>query len=72
MIGTVHNDCPLTGAFVVCVVWMLFMSELYNAYADYLDRMYDESDDLVTVDQFTIPRHIDVNNPIMVEWADVA
>ena len=51
---------------------MLFMSVLYDAYAEYLDRMYDESDDLVTVDRFTIPRHIDVNHSIMIEWADVA
>ena len=48
------------------------ISELSAAYAEYLDRMYDQSDDLITVDQFTIPRHIDVNNPIMVEWADVS
>jgi len=48
------------------------MNELYTAYAQYLDRMYDESDDLVNVDQFTIPRHIDVDNPIMIEWADVS
>ncbi len=48
------------------------MSVLYDAYAEYLDRMYDESDDLVTVDQFTIPREITVDYDKMSEWADVA
>lgn len=47
-------------------------SELSAAYAEYLDRMYDQSDDLVTVDQYTIPRDVDVDNPTMSEWCDVA
>ena len=48
------------------------MNELYDAYSEYLDRMYDQSDDLVTVDQYTIPRDVDINNPTMSEWCDVA
>ena len=48
------------------------MSALYDAYAEYLDRMYDESDDLVTVIENTIPRDINVDFDKMSEWADVA
>ena len=31
------------------------MTELYTLYASYLDRMYDKSDELVLVDEETIP-----------------
>ena len=42
---------------------------LLAAYREYLDRMVDESDDLVVIDQFTIP--MDVNEQLLTEWADV-
>ena len=33
----------------------LYMSELYLAYADYLELMFEASDDLVEVDIDTVP-----------------
>ena len=33
---------------------------LYAAYAEYAERMYDESDDLVSVDMFTVPMDVDI------------
>ena len=41
----------------------------YAAFAEYADRMYDESDDLVTVDVFTVPMDVDMTR--LAEWADV-
>ena len=63
------------GGLFLCVIRLLLImqiSELSAAYAEYLDRMYDQSDDLVTVDQYTIPRDVDVDNATMSEWCDVA
>ena len=45
------------------------MSELYTAYADYLERMLDESDELTLVDEATVPDSI--NWPVLEEWASV-
>ena len=45
------------------------MSELLTAYSEYLERMFVESDELATVDLFTIPTT--VNLPLLQEWADV-
>ena len=45
------------------------MSELITAYAEYLERMFVESDELATVDIFTVPTT--VNLPLLEEWADV-
>ena len=45
------------------------MSELITAYSEYLERMFDESDELATVDLFTVPTT--VNLPVLQEWADV-
>ena len=42
---------------------------LYAAYAEYLDRMVDESDDLVSVDLFTVPMDVDMAR--VSEWADL-
>ena len=47
------------------------MSELSLAYAEYLERMFENSDDLVVVDLFTVPRDVDLNNPVLYEWTDV-
>ena len=45
------------------------MSELTIAYSEYLERMFEESDELATVDIFTVPSN--VNLPLLAEWADV-
>lgn len=42
---------------------------LKSAYAEYLERMLQQSDDLVVVDQFTVPE--DVDTAKLGEWADV-
>ena len=46
------------------------MSALFEAYAEYLERMLDESLDLVAVDEDTVPPDVDLTGPIT-EWADV-
>ena len=45
------------------------MTALMIAYTQYLEDMYAESDDLASVDLFTVPVHI--NLPLLEEWADV-
>ena len=45
------------------------MTELFRAYAQYLERMFQESDDLVLVDQFTVP--LDVDLVRLTEWCDL-
>jgi hypothetical protein len=47
------------------------MSALIEAYAEYLERMFDESLELVLVDESTVPPNVDISGPIS-EWADVA
>ena len=42
---------------------------LYAAYAEYAERMYDQSDDLTPVDLFTVPMDVDITR--LSEWADV-
>ncbi len=44
---------------------------LTHAYREYLDRMIQQSDDLVAVDVFTVPEHIDPDSPTLREWTDV-
>lgn len=39
------------------------------AYTQYLERMVEETDELATVDLFTVPNHISL--PLLQEWADV-
>ena len=63
------GSCPLTGALSTDVVCMMHMSELYVAYAEYLERMLDASDELAFVLEDTVPE--DVNVPVMEEWANV-
>ena len=48
-----------------------YMSALYEAYAEYLDRMFDRSDDLVEVDVDSIPDEVDPSLSWL-EWADFA
>ena len=42
------------------------MTELYTCYASYLDRMIEQSEDLVCIAEETIPS--DVNLPLLEEW----
>ena len=42
------------------------MSELYSAYAEYLERMLDDSDDLTLVDPESVPEGIDLT--LLEEW----
>mgnify|MGYP006883134345 CR=1 FL=1 len=46
------------------------MSALTEAYAEYLERMLEESFDLVNVDESTVPSNVNLDGPIT-EWADV-
>ena len=43
------------------------MNEFYIAYSEYLERMLQQSDELVVVDEETIP--IECNRAVMEEWA---
>ena len=49
----------------------LYMSAFIDAYREYLEQMYQETDDLVTVDLFTVPETVDTEGVIS-EWADVS
>ena len=52
--------------FVVCVCVRLG-SALLEAYREYLEHMLLDSEDLVVVDQFTVPTHVYL--PLLEEWA---
>lgn len=43
---------------------------LLDAYREYLERMINQTDDLVTVDLYTVPSDVDTTGTIS-EWADV-
>ena len=47
------------------------MSAFTEAYAEYLERMYDQSDDLTLIDELTVPLHVNYDNPNLLEWADI-
>ena len=47
------------------------MSAFTEAYAEYLERMYQQSDELTLVDELTVPLHVNYSNPILLEWADI-
>ena len=46
------------------------MSELYISYAEYLERMFEQSDDFACVAEETVPE--DANIPVLEEWAYMA
>ena len=48
------------------------VSELTRVYSEYLERMFENSDDLAVVDLFSVPQHVDLENPVLTEWADLA
>ena len=45
------------------------MNSFFTAYAEYLERMYDESDDLIPLDEDTIPDEFDLDR--IREWGDI-
>lgn len=47
------------------------MSAFTEAYAEYLERMYEQSDELTLVDELTVPQDINRDNPNLLEWADI-
>jgi hypothetical protein len=47
------------------------MSAFIDAYAEYLERMYEQSEDLTPVDVLTVPQTVDADSPTLAEWADV-
>lgn len=61
---------PLPGGISLCAVLLSLMEypALTDAYREYLDRMFDETDDLVEVDQFTVP--LKYNLTALTEFAD--
>lgn len=44
------------------------MSALIEAYREYLDYMYEESEDIQYFDQFTVPLDLDPDSPALQEW----
>jgi hypothetical protein len=46
-------------------------SAFLAAYREYLERMFQESDDLVVVDLFSVPMDVELGSPSLAEWADV-
>ena len=44
-------------------------NELLIAYTEYVERMYEQSDELVSVYADTVPDHINI--PALLEWADL-
>ena len=61
----------LTGGLIPYVLCINYMSAFIDAYTEYLERMYDESDDLTLVDKFTVPNDVDTDSPALTEWADL-
>ena len=45
------------------------MNDLYTTYAEYLERMLDQTDDIAYVIEDTVPD--DCNIPVFEEWASV-
>ena len=64
-----NNLCTLTGAFFTYVFSGEYMSELYVAYAEYLEKMFSQSEDLVSVDAESIPDEV-TPSLTWLEWAD--
>lgn len=65
----------LPGDLCLCVPRVMYMtvgSAFLDAYREYLDRMFDESDDLVVFDVFTVPADVDPESPSLREFGDFA
>ena len=62
---------PLTGGLHIRVVHPGgYMSEFYRCYAEYLERMLDETDDLACVAEETVTE--EANVAVLEEWAYLA
>ena len=59
------------GRIIQCVLYENHMSAFTEAYAEYLERMYEQSDELTLVDELTVPLHVNRDNPNLMEWADI-
>jgi len=67
-----HDLSPVTtGVFHLCSFVNKLGNNLLAAYSEYLEQMLLQSDDLVTVDVFTVPSDVDPDSPSLSEWADV-
>lgn len=44
------------------------MSALIEAYREYLDRMYDQSEDLRDFDVYSVPLELDPDSPVIQEF----
>ena len=63
---------PPNGGFsFLCNKQEMHMSDLYEAYAEYLEKMIDVSDDLVVVDVDSVPDDVPCRLSWL-EWADFA
>ena len=58
------------GFYLLCNLWNYICPKLYLAYADYLELMFEASDDLVEVDIDTVPDGVPVSLSWL-EWADL-
>jgi hypothetical protein len=57
--------------FHLCSLTVYTLGEAFlTAYTEYLERVFLASDELVTVDETTVPE--EANYPLLEEWADVA
>ena len=45
-------------------------SAFLDAYREYLERMFDDSDDLVVFDVFSVPADVDPDSPSLREFGD--
>ena len=43
---------------------------LLDAYREYAERMYEQSDDLKLFDVYTVPMDVDIESPTLSEWGD--
>ncbi len=66
---TDHLSPVTTGVFYLCSTEYNMGTELIAAYSEYLERMLDQSHELVTVDVFTVPSDVDPDSPAVQEWA---
>ena len=63
---------PIGGVVCLCCLRVCVLGDAFlAAYRDYLERMFQDSDDLVGVDVFSVPLDVDVRSPRLAEWADV-
>ena len=45
-------------------------SALLSAYRDYLERVFEKSDELLVFDRYTVPLEQDLDSPALREWGD--